>query len=163
MALRIDIFLDKQTLELSEGDTLRRRYTVSTAANGAGETMGSECTPRGLHRIADCIGADAPVNAVFVARQLTGEIYTPSLKAADPTRDFILTRILRLAGCEPGRNCGGQVDSFARYIYIHGTPDDEPMGVPRSHGCIRMRNADIVDLFAQVGEGVPVHIHPSRT
>lgn len=75
-----------------------------------------------------------------------------------PGRDWILTRILWLSGCERGRNRLGNVDSFRRYIYLHGTPDSEPMGVPRSHGCIRLRNADLLDLFPRVPLHCPVRI-----
>ncbi|MEO1574119.1 MAG: L,D-transpeptidase, partial [Pseudomonadota bacterium] len=103
-------------------------------------------------------GQNAPLGAVFHGRRATGEIWTPQLHAAHPERDWILTRILWLRGLEFGRNRGGPVDSFARYIYIHGTPDSEPVGRPGSHGCIRMRNEDIVRLFARVGVGTPVDI-----
>lgn len=156
----IRIHLSEQTLVLIQGASLLARYPVSTAANGPGEQHGSECTPRGRHRIAARIGEDAPVNTVFVGRQPTGEIYTAQLAAAHPGRDWILTRILWLAGCEPGRNLGGDVDTQARYIYLHGTPDSVNLGVPGSRGCIRMRNADIVALFDEVVVGTPVEILP---
>ena len=129
---------------------------------GAGEREGSECTPRGRHVICAKIGAGAPLNAVFVGRQATGETWSPQLAAAFPDRDFILTRILWLDGCEEGRNRGGNVDTKRRYIYIHGTPDTETMGVPGSHGCIRMRNADVVALFDAVKEGTEVVIGECR-
>lgn len=135
-----------------------RRYAVSTALNGAGERSGSLCTPRGRHRIRAKIGAGAPLGAVFVGRRPTGERYHPALAASAPERDWILTRILWLCGEEPGLNRGGDVDSMRRYIYIHGTPDSEPMGVPASHGCIRMRNHDVIDLFDRVNCGTPVEI-----
>ena len=130
----------------------------STALNGAGEQEGSGCTPRGRHVIAECIGGELPVGAVLRARLWTGEICTPELMAAHPGRDWILTRILWLDGCEPGVNQGGAVDTHARYIYIHGTPDSEPMGVPLSHGCIRLRNAVLPELFERVASGCPVEI-----
>lgn len=148
------ISIAHQTLSLFDRDRrLLRRYPVSTASNGAGEQSGSYRTPRGRHLIRAKIGAGQPENSVFVARRPSGEIYSPELGAAYPGRDWILTRILWLSGCEPGRNRLGCVDTMRRYIYIHGCPDAATMGVPASHGCIRMRNADIVELF----ELVPVY------
>lgn len=132
--------------------------TVSTALNGAGERDGSGCTPRGRHRVRARIGDGQPLAAVFVGRRPTGEVWTPELHAAHPGRDWILSRILWLSGTEPGRNRLGSCDSMRRYIYIHGTPDTEPMGVPRSHGCIRMRNDDVIALFDAVPAGTPVTI-----
>jgi lipoprotein-anchoring transpeptidase ErfK/SrfK len=153
----IHIDLATQTLRLSHGGVVRR-YAVSTAANGPGERYGSGCTPRGRHRVRAKVGADCPVGAVFRARRWTGEVYTPELDAAQPGRDWILTRILWLTGTESGRNRGGMVDSLRRFIYIHGCPPTEPMGVPRSHGCIRMRDADLLALFDSVPVGTPVEI-----
>jgi L,D-transpeptidase YbiS len=126
---------------------------VSTARNGCGETRGSECTPRGLHAIRIKIGAGCPTGSVFVGRRPTGEIYSPALARAFPQRDWILTRILWLTGRQPGLNRGGHRDSLHRFIYIHGTPESEPMGVPRSHGCIRMRDDHLLELFDQVQAG----------
>lgn len=120
--------------------------------------MGSECTPTGLHHIRLKIGAGCPPGTVFVARRPSGEIWTPALARRCPERDWILSRILWLSGREPGHNRGGACDSLRRFIYIHGTPDDQPVGQPRSHGCIRMRNPDIIDLFDRVAVGDPVHI-----
>lgn len=155
----IEISLTEQTLSLwlnaSDAPIV---YPVSTARNGAGELNGSGCTPRGKHYIRARIGAGEPLNTVFVGRRPTGEILTPELAARCPNRDWILTRILWLCGCEPGRNRLGKVDSFRRFIYIHGTPDIEPMGIPESHGCIRMRNQQVIDLFNQIKPGTPVTI-----
>ena len=131
---------------------------VSTALKGAGERNGSGCTPRGWHRIRACIGKDLPLNAVLRARRWTGEIWTPELHQAFPGRDWILTRILWLSGAEVGVNRLGSVDTFRRYIYLHGTPDTEPMGLPLSHGCIRKRNHDIAELFERVDPGCAVFI-----
>ncbi|WP_165680766.1 L,D-transpeptidase [Metapseudomonas otitidis] len=128
-------------------------YPVSTALNGPGELSGSNCTPRGLHEVRARIGADLPLNAVLRGRRWTGEVWSEVLHEQFPGRDWILSRILWLSGREPGFNRLGKVDSMRRYIYIHGTPDTEPMGVPRSHGCVRMRNADLLELFPRV----PVH------
>ncbi|WP_370584077.1 L,D-transpeptidase family protein [Motiliproteus sp. SC1-56] len=157
-ATRIHISLARQRLELYRGDQQVAGFSVSTARNGAGEREGSGCTPRGRHRIRARIGADAPINSVFVGRRATGEIYSPALAEAYPERDWILTRILWLCGCEPGYNRLGSVDSQRRFIYLHGTPDSEPMGVPGSHGCVRLRNADIVWLFDRVPVGTEVLI-----
>ena len=158
----IVIDISQQTLTLTTG-AQTQRYSVSTAKNGAGELEGSEKTPRGLHLISDKIGADLPLNAVLRGRVPTGEVYAPELAQLYPTRDWILTRILWLSGREAGVNqgvnsAGETVDSHARYIYLHGTPDTEPMGVPQSHGCIRMRNADIAELFERVEVGTMVEI-----
>ncbi|HEB58373.1 MAG TPA: L,D-transpeptidase [Gammaproteobacteria bacterium] len=156
MELRISI--PEQRLDLLRDGQAVAHYTVSTAANGAGEELGSECTPRGRHRIRARIGAGCPVNTVFIARRPTGEVYTPAMGRAQPERDWILTRILWLCGCEPGFNRFGEVDTMRRYIYIHGVPDEMPMGKPASHGCIRMRNQDIIELFDVVEVGTPVRI-----
>ena len=149
MLIRISIAEQSLALFDENGQEVRR-YPVSTASKGAGEAFGSYCTPRGKHIIRAKIGTGAPENTVFVARRPNGEMYSPELGAAFPERDWILTRILWLSGCVPQRNRLGCVDTMRRYIYIHGTPDSSPMGVPRSHGCIRMRNADIIDLFDRV-------------
>jgi lipoprotein-anchoring transpeptidase ErfK/SrfK len=152
------IALGAQRLCLRRNGTVCAEYPVSTARNGAGERQGSEQTPRGWHRVRARIGAGCAPGSVFVGRRPTGEIYTAALGRAQPERDWVLTRILWLCGNEPGRNRLGQVDSMRRYIYIHGCPDSEPMGEPRSHGCVRMRNSDIVVLFEQVPVGLPVLI-----
>ena len=155
---RIEISISAQRLTLFRADAAPVVFPVSTARNGPGERTNSYCTPRGAHVIAEKIGADAVPGTVFVARQPSGEIFAPELRAAQPDRDWILTRILWLAGTEPGCNQGGDVDSRQRYIYIHGAPADVPMGRPGSAGCIRMTNADVIWLFDQVEAGVPVLI-----
>ena len=154
----VHVSLAAQQLELRDGAHCQRVYAVSTARNGAGERVGSEQTPRGMHEVAALIGDDAPCGAVFVGRQRTGEVCSAALRAEQPERDWILTRIVWLAGLEEGRNLGGEVDTFSRHIYIHGTPDDEPMGEPHSHGCIRMRNDDLIELFDQLEVGTRVQI-----
>ncbi|RBP30067.1 L,D-transpeptidase-like protein [Marinobacter pelagius] len=148
-----------QTLSLvnDQGDIIAS-YPVSTALNGAGEQDGSGCTPRGEHYIRAMVGQGLPANTVFRARRPTGEIFSPELALAHPDRDWILSRIIWLCGLEPGKNRGPGVDTFRRFIYIHGTPDTEPMGVPRSHGCIRMRNPDVIELFDRVCAGLRVVI-----
>jgi len=134
------------------------RYAISTAAKGVGQKKGSEQTPLGHHIIRAKIGANLSPNAVLIGRRFAGEIYSAQLAKQHPQRDWILTRILWLSGCEIGRNRLGDCDSMQRYIYIHGTPDSEPMGIPLSHGCIRMRNTDVVELFDQVSVGCEVFI-----
>jgi hypothetical protein len=147
-----------QRLQLCRRGRVLHTWPVSTARNGLGERNGSGCTPRGRHRIRLKIGAGCAPDTVFVGRRPTGELYSAALAAAHPGRDWILTRILWLTGCESGRNRGGACDTLRRFIYIHGCPDSEPMGVARSHGCIRMRNADVIELFDLVDNGVPVLI-----
>ncbi len=154
----IAISLRDQRLRFARAGGEVHEYPVSTARNGAGEREGSECTPRGWHRIRAKIGVGCPPGAVFIGRRPTGEIYSDRLAAEQPARDWILTRILWLCGNEPGFNRFGQVDSMRRYIYIHGTPESEPLGEPASHGCIRMSNADVLDLFERVRTGDSVHI-----
>lgn len=133
-------------------------YPVSASASGAGERVGSEQTPRGAHEVMELIGEGAPSGAVFVGRCLTGETWTKELRAANPQRDWILSRVIWLSGLEPGRNAGSEVDTYNRYIYIHGTPDDEPVGEPCSHGCIRMRNEDVIELFELLSVSTLVQI-----
>lgn len=156
--LRIHISLFKQRLYLLKEAKVLAEYPVSTAKNGPGELYGSGCTPRGLHQVNAMIGANADLNTVFVGRHPSGEIYTPSLAARYPQRDWILTRILWLAGLEPGWNLCGDRDTLRRYIYIHGCPAELPLGVPLSHGCIRMANEAIMELFERVKVGDKVLI-----
>lgn len=152
----IRISIPEQRLSLLNGERIVRAYDVSTARNGPGEQSGSGCTPRGAHVIRAKIGAGCAHGTVFVGRRPTGDIYTND--AFPETCDLILCRILWLSGCEPGRNRLGPVDTMRRFIYIHGCPDTTPVGVPLSHGCIRMRNADIAELFDMVEAGVKVSI-----
>ena len=146
----LHIQLGKQLLSLMQDDTVLFQAPISSAENGPGEQNGSGCTPRGWHCIRAKIGTGLPENTVFVGRRPTGEIYSDALTQEQPGRDWILSRILWLSGMEPGVNRLGTVDSMRRYIYIHGTPDSEPMGVAKSHGCIRMHNKDIIRLFDMV-------------
>lgn len=159
MIRQLDIDIATQQMALLENGNQLKRYPVSTAKNGPGQLKGSECTPTGWHRIRAKIGANAPINSVFVGRRLTGEIYSPQLAATFPERDWILSRILWLGGSEPGHNRYGNVDSTWRYIYIHGCPDEFMLDVPASHGCVRMFNADIIELFDAISPGCRVFIH----
>jgi len=158
MARHIEVSIPGQRLRLFEGERVLMDVRVSTAVNGPGEREGSECTPRGWHRIRAKIGQGCPENTVFRGRRPTGEIYTPELARENPKRDWILTRILWLSGLEPGKNRLGNVDTMRRYVYIHGCPDEHPMGVPSSHGCVKMRNRELVELFDQVEAGTRVLI-----
>ena len=158
--MKIEIDVPSQTLKVrDDAGTIVRSYPVSTAASGVGEEEGSNCTPRGRHIVRAKIGAGQPMYAVFRGRRPTGETWSPELHAQSPDRDWMLTRILWLSGCEPGKNRLGHVDTMRRYVYIHGTADSEPMGVPRSHGCVRMRNQDVAELFDLVAPYTPVEIN----
>ena len=158
--MKIDITISTQQLDLLDDDgKIVRQYRISSAKNGTGQENGSFCTPLGKHVIRAKIGAGQPVNTVFIKRRPTGEIYTPQLAQQFPKRDWILTRILWLCGCEPGFNRFGSVDTMRRYIYIHGTPDSVEMGKPGSIGCIRMRNSDLLELFDKISTGIRVDIH----
>lgn len=157
--MRIDVDIGAQALALLDGEgRVLRRYAVSTAKNGAGEKNGSYCTPRGAHIVRAKIGTGQPLGTVFRGRRPTGEVWSPGLHEAYPGRDWILTRLLWLSGCEPGFNRLGDVDTMRRMIYIHGAPESVPMGEPGSHGCIRMRNADVAELFDLVPCRTPVDI-----
>jgi len=157
--MKIEIDLPTQILTLREDSGgIVRKYPVSTAKTGAGEQDGSLCTPRGRHIVRAKIGAGHPLGAVFRGRRPTGEVWTPELGAKHPGRDWILTRILWLSGCEPGFNRLGKVDTMRRLVYIHGTADSAPMGQPASHGCVRMRNGEIAELFDLVPCYTPVVI-----
>ncbi|MDP3560545.1 MAG: L,D-transpeptidase [Legionellaceae bacterium] len=140
------ISIRKQLLYAYSGGDLWATFPISSAKNGLGEQEGSEQTPRGWFKVMQIYGRDAPINSIWVERRWTGEIYAPTLQEEYPGRDFILTRIIQLQGLEQGRNLGGTVDTLNRHIYIHGTSDESYIGVPRSHGCIRMLNADVVLL-----------------
>jgi len=157
--LSINVAVSSQSLQLmaDSGDILLETK-ISTATNGVGENHGSECTPRGRHIIRAKIGAGLAMNSILAGRRPTGEIFNEALRQQYPERDWILTRILWLSGIEKGKNRLGKVDTMRRYIYIHGAPDADPMGVPGSHGCIKMRNHDLIKLFDLVSTGIPVDI-----
>lgn len=149
--MKLLVSVARQSMSLvDDAGTLLKEYPISTAKAGVGEVSGSYRTPRGRHIIRAKIGAGQAENTVFVRRRPTGELWTPELAEQHPGRDWILTRILWLSGCEPGFNRLGELDTMRRYVYIHGSPETAEMGKPGSHGCIRMRNADIVELFEQI-------------
>lgn len=157
MSLHIEVSIAKQQLTLLHDQAIEKVYSISTALKGVGENFGSLQTPRGWHVIRAKIGQGMPVNAVFVGRRPTGEIYSPVMRSSEP-RDWMLTRILWLSGLELYKNRLGNVDTMRRYIYIHGTPDEVPMGVVGSRGCIRMQNGDVMDLFDRVLVGTKIFI-----
>lgn len=156
-----DILIDltSQTLILPK---LKKSYVISSGLNGIGEQENSGKTPTGWHRIAEKFGETEPPYAVFKARQWTGEVYTPELGQQYPERDWILSRILWLDGLEKGKNCGLGCDTYRRYIYIHGTPDTEPMGIPMSHGCIRMHTRDILEVYNLIDVGALVYLSKDK-
>lgn len=156
--VQIQISIASQELKLISEGTVIKNYLISTGKNGPGEEKNSEQTPRGKHIIRAKIGAGCPVNTVFVGRRPTGEIYSSRLYAENPGRDWILTRIFWLSGLEKGKNRLGNVDTMQRYVYIHGTPDEVPMGIPGSRGCIRMRNSELLELFDLVPVGTELDI-----
>lgn len=155
---QINISISRQELKCIEADRIITTYMISTGKKGVGELINSECTPRGWHKIYSVIGLEHEVNSVFIARRWTNEIYSEELAKIYPERDWILTRIMQLEGLEPGRNNGGDVDSLARHIYIHGTPDSTQLGIPGSRGCVRMRNSEIIELAQWVTTDTLVYI-----
>ncbi len=159
MDKKITIDVNKQQLTLLQDDDVVARYAVSTAKNGTGQQNGSECTPVGQHIIHAKIGDNVKENTVFIGRRDTGEIFSEDLRQQNPERDWILTRILWLSGLEQGKNSGGDVDTMQRYIYLHGCPDSDSFSLPSSHGCVKMRNKDIIELFKKVDAGTRVLIH----
>ena len=157
-AIQLRVSIGQQTLSVWQNDQCIKVYSVSTAKNGPGERVNSECTPRGQHIIRAKIGEGAAQDTVFVARRDSGERYSPDMSNEFPDRDWILTRILWLSGMEVGKNRLGAVDTMRRYIYIHGCPDEDKMGIPSSHGCIKMKNSDVIELFDQVSYATLVTI-----
>lgn len=169
MSKLIEISISRQSLRLLEDGNELASYSVSTSAFGPGELDGSQCTPRGAHVVSELIGAGAKPGSVFVGREFTGEVWSKQLDEANPDRDWILSRIIWLDGCEPGVNQGKSTDingneqscdTKHRYIYIHGTSPEEPLGVPYSHGCIRMDMHAVIELFDALEPDVPVQINP---
>lgn len=148
----------KQRLKLIDNGEILFDVKIATGKNGVGEQSGSECTPRGWHKVRAKIGANCPENTVFIGRRPTGELWSEQLQEKYPGKDWILTRIMWLSGLEVGFNRLGKQDTMRRYIYIHGCPDNNPMGIPSSHGCIKMRNSEVIALFDQIDVGIAVFI-----
>lgn len=155
----VTVSSELQQLYVFKDQQVLRIYKISTAKNGLGEQKNSYMTPRGKHIIRAKIGANLPINAIFKERRFYGDVYTVKMNEENPHRDWILTRILWLSGLEPGFNRLGNVDTMQRYIYIHGSPDERPMGQPTSRGCVRMRNEDIIEFFDLVSYGTRVDIY----
>jgi L,D-transpeptidase YbiS len=158
--IQVEISIQDQRMRLISDENVIE-YSISTSKLGIGQQKGSNQTPLGRHQIRAMIGYGEPENTVFVGRRPTGENYSSALAEQFPKRDWILTRILWLSGCEIGFNRFGNVDSMQRYIYIHGTPDTEPMGRAESHGGIRMRNSDVIKLFNALSVGTSIWIQES--
>lgn len=153
------VSVPKQTLTLYDAQGLpQKNYTVSTAKNGVGERANSYQTPRGWHRVCERIGDNVEPDTIIYRRKVTPWKYTPQLHADNPEKDWILTRILWLCGEEPGKNQGGDVDSYDRAIYIHGAGQHVPFGTPSSRGCVRMRNEDVIELYDHAQNGIDVLI-----
>ncbi len=150
--------ISRQELAHYRDGKLVKVYPVSTSEKGVGNREGSLQTPTGLHVVREKIGQQAPLLAIFKSRQPTGELASIETAPRHLDKDLVTTRILWLSGLEPGVNQGGDVDSYQRYIYIHGTPEEGLIGQPASHGCVRMKNRDIVELFSQIPEGALVWI-----
>lgn len=151
--LGVWVSVEEQTFRLVEDGRVLWSVPCSTAANGTGSRMNSKKTPLGWHIISRKIGADAPIGQVFRGRAPTKEVWKPG---DDTKEDLVLTRILILDGLEPGKNKGGNVDSRKRYIYIHGTNDEAKIGTPASHGCVRLRNDDVIQAFDRIPESTPM-------
>lgn len=158
MTIELQVSLADQSLRVEQDGRIERVYRCSTASKGPGQHFGSEQTPLGRHIVRARIGAGLPPGSVLVGRRPSGEVYNAELAQQYPQRDWILSRILWLSGTQLNVNRLGQVDTMRRYIYIHGTPDTEPMGTALSHGCIRMRNDDVIDLFDRTPVGTVVNI-----
>ena len=156
--MKCEISIPRQELRIIDAGQPDEVILVSTSRFGPGERKNSNCTPRGKHIVRAKLGGGLPSGAVLQGRRFTEEIYSAELARQYPQRDWVLSRILWLSGCEPGLNRLGGVDSMQRYIYIHGTPDSEPMGVPRSHGCIRLRNDAVIALYARLSVGTTIEI-----
>jgi len=153
------VSINGQTLRYFESGRLKKAYVVSTSKRPPSNRKGSMGTPTGLHKIDEKIGAGSPPGIVFKSRRSTG-FHFNERPAAEGETDFVTSRILWLRGLEPGVNAGGDVDSHSRYIYIHGTNHEADLGRPTSHGCVRMGNLDIVELFEHVRTGDLVWIAP---
>jgi L,D-peptidoglycan transpeptidase YkuD (ErfK/YbiS/YcfS/YnhG family) len=147
------VSIAEQTVSLFEQNKFVKIFPCSTSRFGIGQKEGSNCTPLGLHRIAEKIGAGERAGTVFKSRKVVGHTSQPEFADAK-----ITTRILWLEGLEPGFNRGGNVDSHGRHIYIHGTPDQTSIGKPASCGCIHLADADLIPLFDLLSVGTLVWI-----
>jgi lipoprotein-anchoring transpeptidase ErfK/SrfK len=159
MTISINVSINKQQLTIIKNSKVIKSYPISTALKGIGQNKNSFQTPIGLHYIRAKIGKGLPVLSIFEGRRPTGKIWNKDDAKLDPNHDWILSRILWLSGRELGVNRLGSSDTMQRYIYIHGTPNESQLGKPLSHGCIRMSNNDVIELFDLVSAGTIVHIN----
>ena len=159
MTILINISIKQQVLTLIDNGSVIKCFKVSTSLKGIGQIKNSFQTPIGRHYIRAKIGKDQPILTIFEGRRPTGQIWTNSHLNSKPNHDWILSRILWLSGKELGLNRLGNSDTMQRYIYIHGTHDESDLGKPLSHGCIRMSNDDVIELFDLVSVGTIVHIN----
>lgn len=149
------VCVDEQMFRIVRNGQIVWQAQCATAASGTGSQMNSYKTPLGWHSVKAKVGGGAPLGQVFRSAKATKEIWKPGQTTKE---DLVLTRILWLTGEEPGKNLGGSVDSYSRYIYIHGTNEEEKIGTPSSHGCVRLRNTDVVQAFDLIPEGTRVLI-----
>ena len=156
--LSVDIDISEQRLYLYEDSTLIRSYPISSSYFGEGEIENSYKTPLGKHAIEQMIGQNSPKNTIYVNRESYSQIADIVSEAIDNEEDYITSRVMWLTGLEPGFNQGGNRDSFNRFIYIHGTHEEGLIGKKASHGCIRMLNHDVIELFDLLGKGTKVNI-----
>jgi hypothetical protein len=154
-ALGLWVSVGRQQLCGLENGRVRFAYRCSTAAKGVGNREGSNQTPLGWHEIQERFGDGLPAGAIFKERKHKGKVWSPGSGTGD---DLILSRIMWLGGLEPGINASPGIDSHTRYIYIHGTPQEDRLGTPASMGCIRLSNADVIELYEQTALGTPVFI-----
>jgi len=154
----IFVSIDAQKLYLIKKNIIIKSYSISSSEYGIGNKNGSNKTPLGLHTIARKIGEKTPINGRMIARVFTGETSIIYIDSSRSKTDDITSRILWLQGEEDGINKGENIDSFKRYIYIHGTSEEGLIGQPASHGCIRLKNKDVIDLYKDVAIGTLVLI-----
>ena len=154
----IIVDISEQRLYLFEEGTLKQSFPVSTSKFGEGSIENSYKTPLGSHEIKEKIGTNVPINTIFVARENINKVAKIINEKIDSNNDFVTSRILWLDGLEDGINSGSGVDSYHRYIYIHGTHEEGLVGQKASHGCIRMFNQDVINLYDQIEEGTKVLI-----
>jgi len=154
--LLVLVSVARQELYLVQNSKVTSTYRISTSKKGVGSTAGSDKTPPGIHRVKEKYGEGAKEGAIFKGRAYIGreaEIVTEPISV---NTDDVTTRILWLEGLEPGKNKGEGIDSYKRYIYIHGTPEEGLIGTPASHGCIRMLNREVIEVFNKVPIGTLV-------
>lgn len=160
--VKLDTFIyvgvERQEMYLFMNGTVEKVYDVSTSKHGAGTQNGSNCTPVGLHCVKGKYGEGVPAGGIMVGRKYTGRVAHIVEDPVETGKDEITSRVITLKGMEEGINRGGEIDTFKRKIYIHGTAEEGLIGMPASHGCIRMRNEDVIELFSMVDEGLPIII-----